>query len=114
MFSFSVSLTPKATEGSGYADTSKTDGRVKLNVGCIRVVYLHKLVMALLVGVLGRPFTGSVLPSIAPLVLPPPEHPSVYVIDRIATLDLFSVRLTFCASPPCRTLPTTSRRPKPP
>uniref|UniRef100_A0A3Q3D817 Vacuolar protein sorting 13 homolog C n=1 Tax=Hippocampus comes TaxID=109280 RepID=A0A3Q3D817_HIPCM len=48
VFSFSVSLTPKATEGSGYADTSKTDGRVKLNVGCIRVVYLHKLVMALL------------------------------------------------------------------
>ncbi|XP_051920113.1 intermembrane lipid transfer protein VPS13C isoform X3 [Hippocampus zosterae] len=48
VFSFSVSLTPEATEGSGYADTSKTDGRVKLNVGCVRVVYLHKLVMALL------------------------------------------------------------------
>ncbi|XP_061669454.1 intermembrane lipid transfer protein VPS13C isoform X3 [Syngnathoides biaculeatus] len=48
VFSFSVSLTPNATEGSGYADTSKTDGRVKLNVGCIQVVYLHKLVVALL------------------------------------------------------------------
>ncbi|XP_077419043.1 intermembrane lipid transfer protein VPS13C isoform X3 [Vanacampus margaritifer] len=48
VFSFSVSLTPKATEGSDYADTSKTDGRLKLNVGCIQVVYLHKLVMALL------------------------------------------------------------------
>ncbi|XP_061878990.1 intermembrane lipid transfer protein VPS13C isoform X1 [Entelurus aequoreus] len=48
VFSFSMSLTPNATEGSGYADTAKTDGRVKLNVGCIQVVYLHKLVMSLL------------------------------------------------------------------
>nr|XP_046254686.1 vacuolar protein sorting-associated protein 13C isoform X2 [Scatophagus argus] len=48
VFSFSVSLTPKATEGSGYTDTTKTDGRVKLNVGCIQVVYLHKFVMSLL------------------------------------------------------------------
>ncbi|XP_049573506.1 intermembrane lipid transfer protein VPS13C isoform X3 [Syngnathus scovelli] len=48
VFSFSLSLTPNATEGPAYADTSKTDGRVKLNVGCIRVVYLHKLVVALL------------------------------------------------------------------
>ncbi|XP_077376530.1 intermembrane lipid transfer protein VPS13C isoform X2 [Festucalex cinctus] len=48
VFSFSLSLTPSLTEGSGYADTSKTDGRLKLNVGCIQVVYLHKLVMALL------------------------------------------------------------------
>ncbi|XP_053190317.1 intermembrane lipid transfer protein VPS13C [Scomber japonicus] len=48
VFSFSVSLTPNATEGAGYADTSRTDGRVKLNVGCIQVVYLHKFVMSLL------------------------------------------------------------------
>ncbi|XP_054626113.1 intermembrane lipid transfer protein VPS13C isoform X2 [Dunckerocampus dactyliophorus] len=48
VFSFSMSLTPSATEGSGYADMSKTDGCVKLNVGCIQVVYLHKLVMSLL------------------------------------------------------------------
>nr|XP_057944344.1 intermembrane lipid transfer protein VPS13C isoform X2 [Doryrhamphus excisus] len=48
VFSFSMSLTPNATEGSAYTDMSKTDGRVKLNVGCIQVVYLHKLVMSLL------------------------------------------------------------------
>ncbi|XP_061592670.1 intermembrane lipid transfer protein VPS13C isoform X5 [Cololabis saira] len=48
VFSFSMSLTPNATEGAGYADTSKTDGRVKLNVGCIRVVYLHKFILSLL------------------------------------------------------------------
>ncbi|KAF1393337.1 hypothetical protein PFLUV_G00038030 [Perca fluviatilis] len=48
VFSFSMSLTPNATDGAGYADTSKTDGRVKLNVGCIQVVYLHKFIMSLL------------------------------------------------------------------
>ncbi|CAJ1049975.1 vacuolar protein sorting-associated protein 13C isoform X3 [Xyrichtys novacula] len=48
VFSFTMSLTPKATEGEGYADTSKTDGRLKLNVGCIQVVYLHKFIMSLL------------------------------------------------------------------
>uniref|UniRef100_A0A8K9XUC3 Vacuolar protein sorting 13 homolog C n=1 Tax=Oncorhynchus mykiss TaxID=8022 RepID=A0A8K9XUC3_ONCMY len=48
VFSFSMSLTPKATEGAGYADTSKTDGKVQLNVGCVQVVYLHKFVMSLL------------------------------------------------------------------
>lgn len=49
VFSFTMSLTPNATEGAGYADTSKTDGRVKLNVGCIQVVYLHKFIVSLLV-----------------------------------------------------------------
>ncbi|XP_070763918.1 intermembrane lipid transfer protein VPS13C isoform X2 [Enoplosus armatus] len=48
VFSFTMSLTPNATEGGGYTDTSKTDGRVKLNVGCIQVVYLHKFIMSLL------------------------------------------------------------------
>ncbi|XP_021333517.2 intermembrane lipid transfer protein VPS13C isoform X4 [Danio rerio] len=48
VFSFSMSLTPKATEGAGYTDTSKVDGKVKLNVGCIQVVYLHKFFMSLL------------------------------------------------------------------
>ncbi|TRY56689.1 hypothetical protein DNTS_012966 [Danionella cerebrum] len=48
VFSFSMALTPKATEGAGYADTSKVDGKVKLNVGCIQVVYLHKFFMSLL------------------------------------------------------------------
>ncbi|KAM9860925.1 intermembrane lipid transfer protein VPS13C [Aulostomus maculatus] len=48
VFSFSMSLTPNATEGAGYADVSKTDGRVKLNVGCIQVLYLHKFVTSLL------------------------------------------------------------------
>uniref|UniRef100_A0A3B3RA21 Vacuolar protein sorting 13 homolog C n=1 Tax=Paramormyrops kingsleyae TaxID=1676925 RepID=A0A3B3RA21_9TELE len=47
VFSFSLSLTPKATEGGGYTDTSKVDGKVKLNVGCIQVVYLHKFIMSL-------------------------------------------------------------------
>ncbi|KAJ8412900.1 hypothetical protein AAFF_G00104820 [Aldrovandia affinis] len=48
VFSFAMSLTPKATEGPGYADTSKVDGKIKLNVGCIQVLYLHKFVMSLL------------------------------------------------------------------
>uniref|UniRef100_UPI0037E99E70 intermembrane lipid transfer protein VPS13C n=1 Tax=Semicossyphus pulcher TaxID=241346 RepID=UPI0037E99E70 len=48
VFSFTMSLTPNATEGAGYADTSKNDGRLKLNVGCIQVVYLHKFIMSLL------------------------------------------------------------------
>ncbi|XP_062417925.1 intermembrane lipid transfer protein VPS13C isoform X5 [Pungitius pungitius] len=48
VFSFTMSLTPNATEGPGYADTSKTDGTVRLNVGCIQVVYLHKFIMSLL------------------------------------------------------------------
>ncbi|XP_043958536.1 vacuolar protein sorting-associated protein 13C isoform X2 [Gambusia affinis] len=48
VFSFSMSLTPNATEGAGYADTSKTDGQVNLRVGCVRVVYLHRFIMSLL------------------------------------------------------------------
>ncbi|KAG7468238.1 hypothetical protein MATL_G00140800 [Megalops atlanticus] len=48
VFNFSLSLTPKATEGAGYTDTSKVDGKVKLNVGCIQVLYLHKFFMSLL------------------------------------------------------------------
>ncbi|KAK3562082.1 hypothetical protein QTP86_027175 [Hemibagrus guttatus] len=47
VFSFNLSLTPKATEGDGYTDTTKVDGKVKLNVGCIQVVYLQKFVMTL-------------------------------------------------------------------
>ncbi|MCJ8738024.1 hypothetical protein PDJAM_G00030860 [Pangasius djambal] len=47
VFSFNMSLSPKATEGEGYTDTSKVDGKVKLNVGCIQVVYLQKFVMVL-------------------------------------------------------------------
>lgn len=49
VFSFNLSLTPKATEGEGYTDTSKVDGKVKLNVGCVQVVYLQKFVMTLVV-----------------------------------------------------------------
>lgn len=49
VFSFAISLTPTATEGAGYTDTSQTDGHIKLNVGCIQVVYLHKFFMSLLV-----------------------------------------------------------------
>lgn len=49
VFSFTMSLTPNATEGAAYADTSTSDGRMKLNVGCIQVVYLHRFFMSLLV-----------------------------------------------------------------
>lgn len=49
VFSLVLSLTPRATEGSAYADTSRSDGRVKLSVSCIQVVYLHKVFMSLLV-----------------------------------------------------------------
>lgn len=49
VFSFAMSLTPNATEGAAYVDTSTSDGRVKLNVGCIQVVYLHRFFMSLLV-----------------------------------------------------------------
>lgn len=52
VFSFTMSLTPNATEGAAYTDTSKSDGRVKLNVGCIQVVYLHRFIMSLLVSFL--------------------------------------------------------------
>ncbi|XP_054866363.1 intermembrane lipid transfer protein VPS13C isoform X4 [Amphiprion ocellaris] len=47
VFSFSMNLTPNATEGAGYTDTSRTDGRLKLNLGCIQVVYLHNFIMSL-------------------------------------------------------------------
>lgn len=59
VFSFAMSLTPNATEGAGYADTAKTDGRVKLNVGCIQVVYLHKFFMSLLVSFTQLEESGS-------------------------------------------------------
>ncbi|KAF6721023.1 Vacuolar protein sorting-associated protein 13C [Oryzias melastigma] len=48
VFSFNLSLTPNATDGAAYIDTSKTDGEVMLNLGCIQVVYLHKFFMSLL------------------------------------------------------------------
>ncbi|KAM8876931.1 intermembrane lipid transfer protein VPS13C isoform 3-T3 [Synchiropus picturatus] len=48
VFSFQMSLTPNETEGFGYTDTSRTDGAVTLNVGCIKVVYLHRFFMSLL------------------------------------------------------------------
>lgn len=44
-----MSLTPRATQGSAYADTSRSDGCLKLSLSCIQVVYLHKVFMALLV-----------------------------------------------------------------
>ncbi|XP_023807842.1 vacuolar protein sorting-associated protein 13C isoform X3 [Oryzias latipes] len=48
VFSFNLSLTPNATDGAAYIDTSKTDGKIMLNLGCIQVVYLHKFFMSLL------------------------------------------------------------------
>lgn len=49
VFSFNMSLTPNATEGADYVDTSKTDGTLKLNMSCIQVLYQHKFIMSLLV-----------------------------------------------------------------
>ncbi|XP_042615950.1 vacuolar protein sorting-associated protein 13C-like isoform X7 [Cyprinus carpio] len=48
VFSFKMTLYPGATEGEGYTDTSKVDGRVILRLGCIQIVYLHKFLMSLL------------------------------------------------------------------
>lgn len=49
LFSFELSLFPGATEGDGYSDMSKVDGRVKMRLGCIQIIYLHKFLMSLLV-----------------------------------------------------------------
>lgn len=49
VFSFKLSLFPGATEGDGYGDMSKVDGKVTLRLGCIHIVYLHKFLMSLLV-----------------------------------------------------------------
>lgn len=49
VFSFKMTLYPGATEGDGYSDTSKVDGKVILRLGCIQIVYLHKFLMSLLV-----------------------------------------------------------------
>ncbi|XP_064870228.1 intermembrane lipid transfer protein VPS13C-like, partial [Oncorhynchus nerka] len=49
VFSFQMSLYPNATEGEGYSDTSKVDGKVTMRLGCIQIVYLHKFLMSLLV-----------------------------------------------------------------
>lgn len=49
VFSFKMTLYPGSTEGEGYTDTSKVDGKVILRLGCIQIVYLHKFLMSLLV-----------------------------------------------------------------
>uniref|UniRef100_A0A8C0XIW0 Vacuolar protein sorting 13 homolog C n=1 Tax=Castor canadensis TaxID=51338 RepID=A0A8C0XIW0_CASCN len=48
VFRFNLDLYPDATEGDSYADMSKVDGVISLNVGCIQIVYLHKFLMSLL------------------------------------------------------------------
>ncbi|XP_035538229.1 vacuolar protein sorting-associated protein 13C [Morone saxatilis] len=48
VFSFKLSLFPGVTEGDGYSDTSKVDGKVTMRLGCIQIVYLHKFLMSLL------------------------------------------------------------------
>ncbi|XP_049911811.1 intermembrane lipid transfer protein VPS13C-like, partial [Epinephelus moara] len=48
VFSFKLSLFPGATEGEGYSDMSKVDGKVTMRLGCIQIVYLHKFLMSLL------------------------------------------------------------------
>lgn len=49
VFSFKLCLFPGATEGDGYSDMSKVDGKVTLRLGCIQIIYLHKFLMSLLV-----------------------------------------------------------------
>lgn len=49
VFSFKLSLFPGATEGEGYRDMSKVDGKVTMRLGCIQIVYLHKFLLSLLV-----------------------------------------------------------------
>lgn len=49
VFSFKLCLYPGATEGEGYSDTSKVDGKVTLRLGCIQIIYLHKFLVSLLV-----------------------------------------------------------------
>lgn len=49
VFSFKMSLFPGATEGDGYGDMSKVDGKVTMRLGCIQIIYLHKFLMSLLV-----------------------------------------------------------------
>lgn len=49
LFRFQLSLFPGATEGDGYSDMSKVDGKVKMRLGCIQIIYLHKFLMSLLV-----------------------------------------------------------------
>ncbi|XP_014875628.1 vacuolar protein sorting-associated protein 13C-like isoform X2 [Poecilia latipinna] len=49
VFSFKLSLFPGATQGDGYRDMSKVDGKVTLSLGCIQIIYLHKFFMSLLV-----------------------------------------------------------------
>ncbi|XP_040825491.1 vacuolar protein sorting-associated protein 13C isoform X2 [Ochotona curzoniae] len=48
VFRFQMTLYPGATEGQGYADVSKVDGKLSLKVGCIQIVYVHKFFMSLL------------------------------------------------------------------
>lgn len=49
VFNFKLSLFMGATEGEGYRDMSKVDGKVTMRLGCIQIVYLHKFLMSLLV-----------------------------------------------------------------
>lgn len=49
VFNFKLSLFPGSTEGEGYGDMSKVDGKVTMRLGCIRIVYLHKFLVSLLV-----------------------------------------------------------------
>ena len=49
VFSFKLSLFAGATEGEGYGDMSKVDGKVTMRLGCIQIIYLHKFLMSLLV-----------------------------------------------------------------
>lgn len=90
VFSFALSLTPRATEGSAYADTSRSDGRLKLSLSCIQVVYLHKVFMSLLVSVRTERPVHHLL------------HMALGDLGQDSFVDFFS----------SRTSATTSRRPK--
>ena len=52
VFSANISVFNGATDGAGYSDMSKVDTDVHFQTGCMKVVFLNKFVMNLLVSVL--------------------------------------------------------------
>ena len=49
VFNAKISVYNFATKGAGYADMNNVDTDVQLNTGCMKVVFLNKFVMELLV-----------------------------------------------------------------
>lgn len=49
VFNFNLTLYPEATQGEAYKDVSKVDGKASLRVGCMKIVFLNKFLVSLLV-----------------------------------------------------------------